>query len=82
MHYVFFSPLFFLFTAASAAHRSSQIRGRIRAAAASLRHSHDLYRLQHSLQQQWILNPLIEAWDQTCILMDTSRVLNQVRPGI
>ena len=32
--------------------------------------------LHHSLWQCWILNPLSEAWDQTCILMDTNRVLN------
>ena len=42
-------------------------RGRIRAAAAGLR---------HSLQQCQILNPLIEARDLTSILMDTSQVLN------
>ena len=30
------------------------------------------------LQQCQILNPLREARDQTCILMDTSRVLNQL----
>ena len=28
--------------------------------------------LQHSSQQCWILNPLREAWDWTCVLMDTS----------
>ena len=31
----------------------------------------DLY---HSSQQCWILNPLSEARDQTCILMDPSQV--------
>ena len=30
----------------------------------------------HSLQQHWILNPLSEARDQTCNLVDTSQVLN------
>ena len=30
--------------------------------------------LHHCSKQCQILNPLIEAWDQTCILMDTSRV--------
>ena len=30
--------------------------------------------LHHSLWQCWILNPLSEARDQTCVLMDTSRV--------
>ena len=28
--------------------------------------------LHHSSQQHWILNPLSEARDRTCILMDTS----------
>ena len=32
--------------------------------------------LHHSLLQHRILNPLSEARDQTCILMDTSQVLN------
>ena len=30
--------------------------------------------LHHSSRQHWILNPLSEARDQTCILMDTSQV--------
>ena len=33
----------------------------------------DLY---YNLRQYWILNPLSEARDQTCILMDTSQVPN------
>ena len=32
--------------------------------------------LHRSLWQHWILNPLSEARDQTCILLDTSRILN------
>ena len=32
--------------------------------------------LHCSLRQCWILNLLSKAWDQTCILMDTSQVLN------
>ena len=32
--------------------------------------------LHHSPWQRWILNPLIKAWAQTHILMDTSWVLN------
>ena len=32
--------------------------------------------LHHSVGQQQIFNPLIEAWDHTCILTDTSWVLN------
>ena len=31
-----------------------------------------IWNLRHSLQQCWIPNPLSEARDQTCILMDTS----------
>ena len=31
--------------------------------------------LPHSSQQRQILNPLSEAKDGTCVLMDTSRVL-------
>ena len=31
--------------------------------------------LQHSSQQLQILNPLSEAGDQTCVLMDTRQVL-------
>ena len=34
--------------------------------------------LQHRTWQCWILNPLSKARDQTCILMDTSRVRNPV----
>ena len=34
--------------------------------------------LCHSSQQCWILNPVSKARDQTRILMDTSRVLNQL----
>ena len=30
--------------------------------------------LHHSSQQWWILNPLREAGDRTCILMDTSQI--------
>ena len=30
-----------------------------------------MYTLHHSLQQQWILNPLSEVSDQTCILTET-----------
>ena len=29
-----------------------------------------------SLRQHWILNPLSEARNQICVLMDTSQVLN------
>ena len=30
--------------------------------------------LHHSSQQYWILNPLSEARDRPCILMDTSQI--------
>ena len=30
--------------------------------------------LHHSPQQHWILNPLSEARDQTCVLMGTSQI--------
>ena len=70
-----------IWTSAPAAYGRSQARGRIRAAVAyttaatTLDPSH-ICNLCHSLQQHWILNPLSEAWDQICILMKTSRVLN------
>ena len=56
------TKLFFFFRAAPAAYEGFQARGQIRAAAASL---------HHSSQQRRILNPLIEARDRTCILMDS-----------
>ena len=49
---------------------SSQARGRMGAGAAGLCHSHS------SSWQCWILNPLSEVRDRTCILMDTSWGLN------
>ena len=35
-----------------------------------------IYKICCSLQQHWILNPLIKARDQILILIDTSQVLN------
>ena len=35
-----------------------------------------IFNLHHGLQQCQILNPLREDRDRTCILMDTSRILN------
>ena len=65
------------------AYGSSPARGRIRAAAAGLHHSHSNTRSELHLQptlssfwQHWILNPLSKARDQTCILLDTSWILN------
>ena len=53
------------FRATSTAYGSSQARGQIRATAASL---------NHSPWQHWILNPLSDARDGSCILMDPSQV--------
>ena len=38
----------------------------------------DICNLCHSFQQHQILNPLSKARDRTCILMDTSQVLNSL----
>ena len=66
--------LFFLFfRGATAAYRSSQARGRIGATATCLGHSDSNVGSRLHLQH-WILNPLIEARDQTCIFIDTSQV--------
>ena len=71
--------LFFL-RAASMAYASFQGWGQIRATAAGLRHSHSNTGFETHLQptpkQCQIVNPLSEARDQICILMDTSWVLN------
>ena len=68
---------YFLFRATLAAYGGSQAKGRIRAAATGLQHSHSNTgsephpRLQHSSRPCLILNPLREARDQMRILMDT-----------
>ena len=80
----FFSFLFFFFfgllRAAPVAYRDSQARGQIGALAVGLHtviltpdlsHVCDLH---HSSQQHRILNPLSEARDQTCVLMDASQI--------
>ena len=73
---------FLLFRPFTAAYERSQPRGRIRAVAAGLHHSHINARskpgpnLHHSSRQHRILNPLIEARDQTHILMDISWLCN------
>ena len=80
--FLFSLSLFFnLFIAALAAYGCSQARGWIRAAAAILHHSHsnmgsELHLRHCSLWQHWIINLLSEDRNQTCILMDTSLVLN------
>ena len=72
--------LFLAFRASSAAYGSSQPRGQIRVIAASLHHSHSNTgsepHLQppHCSQQCWILDPLSETRDRTCVLRDTSWV--------
>ena len=79
--FVFFS-FFFFFRAIPAVYGSSWAKGRIRAAAAGLaraiatRDPSLTYDLHYSLQQWQLLNPLSEARDQTCILMNTSRFCN------
>ena len=73
-----------LFRAAPVAYRGSQAMSRIRTVASSPHHSHttatatpDLSHVcdpHHSSRQHWKLNPLSEARDQTCVLMDTSQI--------
>ena len=74
------SDFSFFFRASPAAYGSSQARGHIRAAAASLRHSHSNAGSELHL---WptpqftatpILNPLSEARDGNCTLKNTSLV--------
>ena len=62
---------FYIFRATPTAYRSSQTWRQIGATAAGLHHSPATWDLRHGCQ---ILNPLINARDQTCILMDTSRI--------
>ena len=63
-----------------AAYGGSQARGRIGAVGAGLHHSHSDTRSKLHLQpipQLWqhrILNPLSEARDRTCVLMDASQI--------
>ena len=75
--------LSFFLRAESAVYGSSQARGQIGAAAeATATATPDpscICDLQCSLWQHRILNPLSEARDQTCTLMDTSWVLNSLR---
>ena len=70
----------FVFTATPAAYGRSQARGRIGATAVGLRHGHSnsgsepLLRPTPLLVQLWILNPLREARDRTCIFIAPSQV--------
>ena len=72
--------LFCLFGATPAEYGTSQARGQIGAAAASPHHSRSNARskpcLRPTPQLTATVGPLSEARDQTCILMDTSWVLN------
>ena len=79
-----FTSLFFFFfcfyRVTPVAYGSSQARGWIGATAASLHHSHSNARSEpvcdlHPISwQRWIPNPMSEARDRTCILMDTSLI--------
>ena len=76
-HLFFF--FWFFFRAAPAAYGSFQARGWIGAAAASLCHRHSksqlgVCSLQGSSLQCLIFNPLHEARDGICVLMDTGQV--------
>ena len=70
----------FLLRDAPMAYGSSQARDQIGVTAAGLHHSHSnagsKLHLHHSSRQHHILNPLNEARDQTCILMEISWDLN------
>ena len=73
--------LSFLFKVESKACGSFQARGWIGATATSLHNSHSnvgsephLQPTHHSSRHRWIPDPLSEARDQTCILMDSSRI--------
>ena len=66
--------------AAPAACGGSQARGRIGTVVTGLHHSHShagskpVCDLHHSSRQCWPLNPLSEARDQICILVNTSQI--------
>ena len=78
--FIFFVFCFLFFRAAGVAYGNSQVRGQIGAPAANLYHSHsvpDLSGVCNLHCSSWphcIPNPLSEARDPTCILMDTSQV--------
>ena len=65
---------FCLFRATPLAYRSFQARGLTGAIAAGLYHSHGNVASKLHLRPTQLLNPLSEARDWTCILMNTSRV--------
>ena len=63
-----------VFRTTPSAYGGSQARSQIRATATATPDPSRICDLHHSSQQCWILNPWSKARDQTCILMDTSRV--------
>ena len=74
---------FFLLMVSPTAYGCSQARGQIRAAIASLHHSHSNTRSEPHLQrassqQHQMLNPLSKARVRSWILMDTSWILNSM----
>ena len=75
---IFFS--FFYFKAAPAAHGGSQARGLIGVVAAGLHHSQSNARSEPHLQPTPqlmatpVLNPVSEARDRTCVLMDPNQI--------
>ena len=74
---ILFVCLFCFFRATPVAYGGSQdTKGQIGAVAIHLCHSHSNTRsnLHHRSRQCRILNPLSEAGDQTCLLMDTSQI--------
>ena len=77
MWYLIFYLILLLFRATPAAYGSSQARGRIGAAAASLCHSNagsePVWNLHHSSWQCWIPNPLSKARDRIHILLDINQ---------
>ena len=76
----FLSFPFLFFRATPTAYIGSQARGWIGAVAASLCYSTAMWHLihvcnlHHSSQQGWIPDPLSEARDRICLLMDTSQI--------
>ena len=84
-HYSLFNLIYFfiflLFRVVPAAYGSSQARGQIGSCRCQptpqpqqLRIELPLQPIHHGSQQRQILNPLIEARDRTCVLMDASQV--------
>ena len=63
-----------LFRAAPTVYGGFQARGPIKATAAATPDLSRICDLHHSPWQRWILNPLIEARNQTCHLMVPSRI--------